>query len=115
MPQPIPIRNQQQTQSGTKEVPRQDAVFDPDKSRAARQQGMTASGQTQESEERFHLEGESEPPASVIGGVGGRPMSRRETKLEAVPDEMGWPADGRMTGTNRSPKVLQKNRKRRAA
>jgi bacterioferritin len=61
-------------------------------------------------------QGESEFPQSSIGGVSGRPMNRRQNPAEA--DERvaaEHTRDGGMQGTNRSPKVLQKQRKHRVA
>ncbi|PSH05295.1 MAG: hypothetical protein CXZ00_03875 [Acidobacteria bacterium] len=67
-------------------------------------------------EQRLRLEGESEAPGRSIGGVGGRPMNRRHSPAE-IDDyeaaEFGY--EGGMHGTNRSPKVLEKQRKNRAA
>jgi hypothetical protein len=67
-------------------------------------------------EERLRLEGESEAPGSAIGGVSGRPMKRRENPVEA--DEQvaaEFPQEGGMSGTNRSPKLVEKHRKHRGA
>jgi bacterioferritin len=67
-------------------------------------------------EERLRLEGESEAPGRSIGGVGGRPMNRRNQPAEADDAEAAERAnDGGMQGTNRSPKVLEKQRKNRVA
>jgi len=67
-------------------------------------------------EERLHLEGESEPPGSAIGGVSGRPMKRRSDPAETDEHVAAKTAhEGGMQGTNRSPKVLEKHRKHRAA
>ena len=67
-------------------------------------------------EERLRLEGESEPPGKSIGGVGGRPMNRRNQPAEADDSEAAEQVrDGGMQGTNRSPKVLEKQRKNRVA
>ncbi len=67
-------------------------------------------------EERVRLEGESEAPGKSIGGVGGRPMNRRTHPAEADDSEAAEHAnDGGMQGTNRSPKVLEKQRKNRVA
>jgi bacterioferritin len=67
-------------------------------------------------EERLRLEGESEPPGKSIGGVGGRPMNRRNQPAEADDSEAAETGrDGGMQGTNRSPKILEKQRKNRVA
>jgi bacterioferritin len=67
-------------------------------------------------EERLHLEGESEAPGKSIGGVGGRPMNRRTHPAEADDNEAAeYANDGGMQGSNRSPKVLEKQRKNRVA
>lgn len=67
-------------------------------------------------EERVRLAGESEPPGKSIGGVGGRPMNRRTHPAEADDGEAAEHAnEGGMQGTNRSPKVLEKQRKNRVA
>jgi hypothetical protein len=67
-------------------------------------------------EDRLRLEGESEAPGKSIGGVGGRPMNRRDHPAEADDREAAEHAnDGGMVGTNRSPKVLEKQRKNRVA
>ncbi len=67
-------------------------------------------------EERLRLEGESEAPGKSVGGVGGRPMNRRNQPAEADDREAAEHAnDGGMQGSNRSPKVLEKQRKNRAA
>ncbi len=67
-------------------------------------------------EERLRLEGESEAPGKSIGGVGGRPMNRRTHPAETDDSEAADHAnDGGMQGTNRSPKVLEKQRKNRVA
>jgi bacterioferritin len=66
--------------------------------------------------ERLRLEGESEAPGSSIGGVSGRPMNRRNSPAEADDREAAeFVNDGGMQGTNRSPKVLEKQRKNRVA
>lgn len=67
-------------------------------------------------DERLRLEGESDPPGSAIGGVSGRPMKRRTNPAEAD-DRVAAETrhEGGMRGTNRSPKVLEKHRKHRAA
>jgi len=66
--------------------------------------------------ERLRLEGESEAPGSSIGGVSGRPMNRRHSPAEADDREAAeFVHDGGMQGTNRSPKVLEKQRKNRVA
>lgn len=67
-------------------------------------------------EERLRLAGESEPPGKSLGGVGGRPMNRRAQPADTDDGEAAEHAnDGAMTGTNRSPKILEKQRKNRAA
>jgi bacterioferritin len=67
-------------------------------------------------EERLRLEGESDAPGKSIGGVGGRPMNRRDHPAEADDREAAEHVnDGGMQGTNRSPKVLEKQRKNRVA
>ncbi len=67
-------------------------------------------------EERLQLEGESEAPGKSIGGVGGRPMNRRNQPAEADDAEAAEHAnEGGMRGSNRSPKVLEKQRKNRVA
>lgn len=61
---------------------------------------------------------ESSPdfPASAIGGVSGRPMNRRQNPAESDDREAAETVhEGGMRGTNRSPKVLQKQRKNRVA
>jgi bacterioferritin len=71
---------------------------------------------TNHREERVRLAGESEPPGKSIGGVGGRPMNRRSHPAEADDGEPAeHPNEGGMQGTNRSPKVLEKQRKNRVA
>jgi bacterioferritin len=67
-------------------------------------------------EGRLKLEGESEIPGKSIGGVSGRPMNRRNQPAEADDREAAEHGrDGGMQGTNRSPKVLDKQRKNRVA
>jgi len=67
-------------------------------------------------EQRVRLEGESEAPGRSIGGVGGRPMNRRNQPAEADDSEAAEHAnEGGMQGSNRSPKVLEKQRKNRVA
>jgi bacterioferritin len=67
-------------------------------------------------EQRLRLEGESEAPGRSIGGVSGRPMNRRTNPAESDDLEAADSAhDGGMQGTNRSPKVLEKQRKNRVA
>jgi len=67
-------------------------------------------------EERLRLEGESEAPGKSIGGVGGRPMNRRNQPAEADDSEAAEHSnDGAMQGSNRSPRVLEKQRKNRVA
>ncbi len=67
-------------------------------------------------EERLRLEGESEAPGRSIGGVGGRPMNRRNQPAEFDDREAAEHAnEGGMQGSNRSPKVLEKQRKNRVA
>jgi bacterioferritin len=70
----------------------------------------------QHREERVQLEGESEPPGRSIGGVSGRPMNRRNSPAESDDQEAAeFVHEGAMVGTNRSPKVLEKQRKNRVA
>ena len=67
-------------------------------------------------EERLRLEGESEAPGRSIGGVSGRPMNRRNSPAESDDREAAETAnDGGMRGTNRSPRILEKQRKNRVA
>jgi len=67
-------------------------------------------------QERLRLAGESEIPGKSIGGVSGRPMNRRNSPAEADDREAAeFVNDGGMQGTNRSPKVLEKQRKNRVA
>jgi bacterioferritin len=67
-------------------------------------------------EDRVRLAGESEIPGRAIGGVSGRPMNRRNSPAEADDQEAAeFVNDGGMQGTNRSPKVLEKQRKNRVA
>jgi bacterioferritin len=67
-------------------------------------------------EERLRLEGESDAPGKSIGGVSGRPMNRRNHPAESDDSEAAEHGnDGAMQGTNRSPKVLEKQRKNRVA
>ncbi|HYE25859.1 MAG TPA: ferritin-like domain-containing protein [Clostridia bacterium] len=64
------------------------------------------------------LRGESEPPPSNIGGVGGRTMNRRAGRAQddiSVDEVAERPNPGASTGTNRTPKILQKNRKTKRA
>ena len=64
----------------------------------------------------MRLAGESEIPGKSIGGVSGRPMNRRNSPAEADDREAAeFVNDGGMQGTNRSPKVLEKQRKNRVA
>jgi bacterioferritin len=70
----------------------------------------------QHRESRMRLEGESEAPGKSIGGVSGRPMNRRHQPAEADDhDAAAHTNDGGMQGSNRSPKVLEKQRKNRVA
>lgn len=49
-------------------------------------------------------------------GVGGRPMNRRTDLDEINPDEVAAaPNEGASEGGTRSPRILERNRKRRAA
>jgi hypothetical protein len=67
-------------------------------------------------EERVRLEGESEAPGRSIGGVSGRPMNRRNQPAEVDDSEAAEHAnEGAMQGSNRSPRVLEKQRKNRVA
>ena len=71
---------------------------------------------TEHREDRLRLAGESEPPGKSIGGVGGRPMNRRNQPAEIDDGEAAEHGnDGGMQGTNRSPKILEKQRKNRVA
>jgi bacterioferritin len=71
---------------------------------------------TEHREERLRLAGESEAPGRSIGGVGGRPMNRRNQPAEADDSEAAEHAnEGAMQGSNRSPKILEKQRKNRVA
>jgi len=59
---------------------------------------------------------QTEFPESSIGGVSGRPMNRRQNPAEADETVAAESVhEGGMRGTNRSPKVLQKQRKHRVA
>ena len=59
---------------------------------------------------------QSDFPARSIGGVSGRPMNRRQNPAEADEAVAAESAhEGGMRGTNRSPKVLQRQRKHRVA
>ncbi len=67
-------------------------------------------------EERLRLAGESEIPGRSIGGVSGRPMNRRNNPADVDDREAAeYVNDGGMQGSNRSPKVLEKQRKNRVA
>jgi hypothetical protein len=68
-------------------------------------------------EQRLRLEGESDAPGRSIGGVSGRPMNRRQSPADDGDDREAaeFVHEGGMLGTNRSPKVLQKQRKNRVA
>lgn len=69
-------------------------------------------------EQGIGLSGESEPPASNIGGVGGRRMNRRTAGSQEEVDfsEVAENTNaGAHTGTNRTPKILEKNRKKKRA
>jgi bacterioferritin len=64
----------------------------------------------------LQLAGESGTSRNTIGGVSGRPMNRRNQPADADDSEAADHAnEGAMAGTNRSPKVLQKQRKNRVA
>lgn len=82
---------------------------------AERAQGTQS--RTSASQTRVRLEGENEAPARNIGGVSGRTMNRRSSGTDDVDDteRVEGANEGAMTGTNRSPKILEKNRKRRIA
>ena len=61
-------------------------------------------------------QGEPEFAQSSMGGVRGRPMNRRQNPAEADEAVAAESAhEGGMRGTNRSPKVLQRQRKHRVA
>jgi bacterioferritin len=98
-----------------------DPGTDPLQHQHGGQPGQAGGGQRQSSspvagQGRVQLEGENEAPASNIGGVSGRPMNRRSSGDEIDDTERAGDAnEGAMTGTNRSPKILEKNRKRRIA
>ncbi|HUO59562.1 MAG TPA: ferritin-like domain-containing protein [Candidatus Acidoferrales bacterium] len=90
-----------------------DPGTDPLHMRGAQRGQQSAQGPEQT---RVRLEGESEPPARNIGGVGGRPMNRRSSAEDQDETERTEDVnEGAMTGTNRSPKIMEKNRKRRIA
>ena len=63
------------------------------------------------------LRGESAPPASNIPGVSGRPMNRRKNEsLDIDTDDVAErPNSGGASGRNRSPRIIQKNRKSKRA
>ena len=62
------------------------------------------------------VEGSPDSPAGAIGGVSGRPMNRRQNPAESDDREAAASVqEGGMRGMNRSPKVLQKQRKHRVA
>jgi bacterioferritin len=91
---------------------------------AEHEQGAHAAGAAQQAagagQESFssgqRLEASPDFPASAIGGVSGRPMNRRESPAERDDREAAESVhEGGMRGTNRSPKVLQKQRKNRVA
>lgn len=70
----------------------------------------------QPGERQGEQQSESEFPQSSIGGVSGRPMNRRQNPAEADETVAAESArDGGMQGMNRSPKVLQRQRKHRVA
>jgi bacterioferritin len=70
----------------------------------------------QHSERQREQESEPEFPQSSIGGVSGRPMNRRQNPAEADEAVAAEAVhEGGMHGSNRSPKVLQKQRKHRVA
>lgn len=59
---------------------------------------------------------EQEYPGRSIGGVSGRPMNRRQNPADSDDREAAETVHaGGMHGTNRSPKVLQRQRKNRVA
>jgi bacterioferritin len=66
-----------------------------------------------------HREGQpqmEQAPESSLGGVRGRPMNRRSNPAETDDQEAAeFVNDGGMQGSNRSPKVLEKQRKNRVA
>lgn len=68
-------------------------------------------------EDQIGLRGANKPGAGNIPGVGGRPMNRRKNEsLDIDTDDVAErPNRGASMGTNRSPRVLQKNRKSKRA
>ena len=67
-------------------------------------------------EAQGQAQAQAEFPARSIGGVSGRPMNRRQNPAEADETVAAESVhEGGMRGTNRSPKVLQKQRKHRVA
>ncbi len=69
-----------------------------------------------EQPEPFAGRGTVEPPASNIGGVSGRPMNRRSDPADIDEDDVAEASnEGASSGTNRTPKILQKNRKSKRA
>jgi bacterioferritin len=78
-------------------------------------EGLAQHGEAQGGGQRAQ-QGESEFPQSSIGGVSGRPMNRRQNPAEADETVAAESArEGGMQGMNRSPKVLQRQRKHRVA
>ncbi len=67
--------------------------------------------------EPVRLRGENNPPASNIGGVSGRTMNRRRNEsLDIDTDDVAERSNrGASSGTNRSPRIMQKNRKNKRA
>ncbi len=98
---------------GTEQISRQNAAVKPE---TEEEFELVEQALTNHREERLRLAGESEPPGKSIGGVGGRPMNRRNQPAEMDDrDAAEYANDGGMQGSNRSPKVLEKQRKNRVA
>jgi len=78
------------------------------------QAARTARAEADESQRTSELVGNR--GASNLPGVSGRPMNRRSNRDEIDTDEIAdRPNAGGSGGTNRSPKILQKNRKGKRA
>jgi bacterioferritin len=69
------------------------------------------------SENQIGVRGSNKPGAGNIPGVSGRPMNRRKNEsLDINTDDVAErPNRGASMGTNRSPRILQKNRKSKRA
>jgi bacterioferritin len=94
-------RRQEQAQSGIK-----------GEARPARDRGTAKRGER----EPFAGRGSVQAPASNLPGVGGRTMNRRRTSDEVDESEVARRGNaGASSGTNRSPKVTNKNRKNKRA